>query len=255
MVNNLTFMLNYIIAIIPRQLKLITEYYYRYFTENLEPELYYLKNFIKNKRRALDIGANRGLYTYALSQIFDHVESFEPQPSCNQIIKDYSTKNQRVTVHTSALSNTNGEIKLHIPIIRGRVNVTLATGCASVTPPSCEHSILRVPVKTLDEYNFQDVDFIKIDVEGHEVKVIEGGEQTILKWHPVLLIEIEQRHLPSMSIETIFDRIISLGYDGFFLQTNRLVSISLFDVNVHQNSSPYDSRYVNNFIFKPIDKL
>jgi hypothetical protein len=89
-------MINYIFTIVPRDIKLSIEYYYRYLTKKLEPELYCLKNFIgSNKRRAIDIGANRGLYTYALSQIFDHVESFEPQPSCNQIIKDYSKKNQK----------------------------------------------------------------------------------------------------------------------------------------------------------------
>lgn len=242
-------------ALIPNYFKLSLEYFYRYFTGQLEPELYYLKNLVEKKRRAIDIGANIGLYTYAFSQIFDHVESFEPQPSCNRIIRSYCKRNKNITIYSSALSDSKGNLKLHIPIIRGRINVTLATGCASITPPSCEHSILEVPVQTLDEYDFKDVDFIKIDVEGHEMKVLEGSKHTILKWHPILLVEIEQRHLADIPIDIVFNKIFSLGYDGFFLENNKLVPISLFDVKVHQNQSPHHKKYINNFIFKPSLKL
>jgi FkbM family methyltransferase len=249
-------MFQYLSALTPASYRLPLEYYYRYFTRTLESELYFLRKLLKNhsKRRAIDIGANRGLYTYALSQIFEQVESFEPQPSCNQVIRDYSKNNPKVTIHTSALSNASGNIRLHIPIIRGRVNTTLATGCASITPPSCEHTVLEVPMKTLDEYNFKDVNFIKIDVEGHEMEVIEGGRENISKWHPILLIEIEQRHLVDVPIGNTFNKIIGLGYDGFFLQNNRLVEISLFDTKVHQNLSSHKREYINNFIFKPKEK-
>ncbi len=244
-------MINYIFNILPQHLKLPLEYHYRYLTGNLEPELYYLKNLINKKRRAIDIGANKGFYTYAFSQTFDYIESFEPQLSCCQIITDFSkkTNNKKITVHECALSNYDGELKLHIPIIRGRINITLATGLASTTPPLCEHTILNVPVKTLDEYNFEDVDFIKIDVEGCESKVIEGAKETILKYKPMMLIEIEQRHLENVTIKSIFEKILSLGYEGYFLQNNQLIPIDKFNVNTYQNLSQYKSFYINNFIF------
>lgn len=85
---------------------------------------------------------------------------------------------------------------------------------------------------------------------GHESKVIEGAQKTILNYHPTLLVEIEQRHLSDTSITKIFEQIMSLGYDGFFLQNKQLTSIDFFEVNSHQNLSKMErANYINNFIF------
>ena len=52
-----------------------------------------------------------------------------------------------------------------------------------------------VVTKKLDNFNFTNkISFIKIDVEGHEIEVIEGGKLMIKKNKPVLLVEIEERH-------------------------------------------------------------
>ena len=47
-----------------------------------------------------------------------------------------------------------------------------------------------VNVDTIDNLNLTDVDFIKIDVEGFEINVLEGAEKTLIKNSPVLVIEI-----------------------------------------------------------------
>ncbi len=46
-----------------------------------------------------------------------------------------------------------------------------------------------VPMRRLDSFGFEDVDFIKIDVEGFERAVIEGGERTIRTWRPNIVVE------------------------------------------------------------------
>ncbi|MFP6639675.1 MAG: FkbM family methyltransferase [Myxococcota bacterium] len=48
----------------------------------------------------------------------------------------------------------------------------------------------RVEARTLDSFGFEDVSLIKIDVEGHEVDVLKGAKETILRNHPVLIIEM-----------------------------------------------------------------
>jgi hypothetical protein len=113
-----------------------------------------------------------------------------------------------------------------------------------------------VHVNTLDSYHFDDVDLIKIDVEGHELAVIEGAVDTILRCKPHLIIEIEQRHI-SKPIDEIFDFILQQGYDGFFLSNGSLNPLSKFSHSVNQE--PYldevsQKLYVNNFIFKPISE-
>lgn len=47
-----------------------------------------------------------------------------------------------------------------------------------------------VQVKRLDDFGIADVDFIKIDVEGHELEVLKGGAATIERYRPVLLMEV-----------------------------------------------------------------
>ena len=42
---------------------------------------------------------------------------------------------------------------------------------------------------TLDSLNYNDVDYIKIDTEGHELKVLQGCEETLKRTHPVIVLE------------------------------------------------------------------
>ena len=51
----------------------------------------------------------------------------------------------------------------------------------------------KIPLKTLDSFNFSDVDLIKIDVEGYEQDILLGALETIEKNRPVLVIE-QQKH-------------------------------------------------------------
>ena len=73
----------------------------------------------------------------------------------------------------------------------------------------------KVEVRTLDSFGFTDVDLIKIDVEGHEYSVLEGSLLTIQRCKPILLIEIEQRHI-SRPIKEVFSLVMNQGYDGLF---------------------------------------
>jgi hypothetical protein len=80
--------------------------------------------------------------------------------------------------------------------------------------------------------SFQDVSFIKIDVEGHELSVLEGGVRTIANNRPVLWVEIEQRHL-SRPMSDVFEFIKSLGYDGGFYD-GTFQPLEKFRYEIHQ---------------------
>ncbi|MEH2416539.1 FkbM family methyltransferase [Nostoc sp.] len=241
----------------PKYLRLPLEYHYLNITGKLEREMSCLNSFITRKGRAIDIGANQGLYTYVLAKFCSVVEAFEPQPWCAELIVEYSKQFKKdINVYQSGLSSFNGTLTLKIPVIRGRMRNTLATGLASFSEQDCEHNSIDVPISRLDDYNFQDVVFIKIDVEGHERQVLEGARETILRERPTILIEIEQRHLDNISVQTVFNQIQELQYNGFFLQDGKLVSINYFDVQFHQvNPNYYGTKnqniYINNFIFIP----
>ena len=48
---------------------------------------------------------------------------------------------------------------------------------------------VTVPMATIDSFNFENVTFIKYDIEGYELKALKGSEQTIKKYNPVVVIE------------------------------------------------------------------
>jgi len=119
-----------------------------------------------------------------------------------------------------------------------------------------------VPARRLDDYALDNVGFIKIDVEGHELAVLRGGAQTIRHNRPTLLMEIEDRHRENaLSEVTAF--MTALGYSGFFLDGHQVRPLDDFNHAKHQdrrNISGWKSNwaktgtYINNFIFIPSER-
>jgi hypothetical protein len=120
---------------------------------------------------------------------------------------------------------------------------------------SCEERIEEriVDVDTVDNYGFDDVDLIKIDVEGHEQFVILGAVDTIKRTKPILIVEIEQRHINN-DINEVFKAILNLSYNGFFLKNGTLMPLDSFSYKLNQMpflQNVMAKEYVNNFIFTP----
>jgi hypothetical protein len=120
---------------------------------------------------------------------------------------------------------------------------------------------LSIEVVPLDDFAFEDVSLIKIDVEGHEREVIAGAELTIERSRPTLIVEIEQRHLGSASIFDAFAQIVRLGYRGWFFRAERLERLEAFSYERDQRPYLADVKggrfppaYANNFIFEPLDR-
>lgn len=133
-----------------------------------------------NKKHAVDIGANYGLMSYNMSKHFNKVSSFEIVPEINECLKlnveKFALKN--VTIYDCGLGNKEELVSINFDI-----NSTFST---HVDPSSKKGNI---QVKTLDSFNFVDVDFIKIDAEGYETFIVQGGINTITKYKPVILYE------------------------------------------------------------------
>ncbi len=232
--------------VVPRSAELPLRYYYRKFAGELEPEMRLLPFLIRPGSTAIDVGANVGVYTYALLRSC-RVEAFEPFP--HETVALRALRNNRLRVHNVALSDHDGSIQLHVPMFGDQPFLSNATSM----PLTGRHQTVEVQCKKLDDFPLIDVSFMKIDVEGHEVKVLRGAEATIARWRPSLLIEIEQRHL-LISMEEVFKYIESLGFRGLFLSSGQLHLLSSFRYEAHQK--PFlddctDPRYVNNFVFLP----
>lgn len=163
---------------------------------------------------------------------------------------------KKVTVHPVALSDGAGTATLHVPVDeRGIEHDASASINAGV---SARTRRIKIPVASLDSFNFDNLDFIKIDTEGHESSVLAGAVETIKRCTPALLIEIEQRHNWSQPIASIVVRLASFGYSGFFLKDGRLISIELFDAARDQSEQVleiHSRNYINNFLFLNNQKI
>ena len=233
--------------IIPKKYQLSIRYFYMKMTNKLDEEMFYVSRLLKSKRRFLDIGANVGIYSYYFKNTFQNIDAFEPLEEITYRLKSIQYKSLKV--HNVALSNKIDELQFYIPIIDGKIVPPLAS--LEKRDGDCE--VRTVKVNTVDDYDFNDVDLIKIDVEGHAQCVFEGAHKVIKNNMPILIIEIEQRHIKNQ-INDVFRSILNFNYSGFFLQKGKLTSLNEF--NYEFNQKPYlknviAKEYINNFIFIP----
>lgn len=241
--------------LLPKGLQVPAKYWYRRMRGELEEEMELLGLIVRKHELVIDVGANRGVYAYRLWRLGAEVEVFEPNPDCFGVLSAWAVGKSRVNLHSVALSNCEGSANLHIPIDEAGVEHDAS---ASIEQTSFEHARNQlVSLRTLDSYGFEGVSLIKIDVEGHECGVVEGARETLVTSKPVLLIEIEERH-SGTPIKEVFDKILALGYRGFFLEQSRLTSLEKFEVAHHQpigNFVESKGHYINNFLFFHRDRL
>ncbi len=132
-----------------------------------------LHEFGPNRGRAIDIGANLGVFSFALAKLYDSVEAFEINPRLIEPLK--KAVSQNVTVHAFGLSDKHGEGTMFVPKHRGKSLVGWGSLEEISSATVSEIEKVAVPIATLDSYQFSDVTFIKIDVEGHEVQNPSGS--------------------------------------------------------------------------------
>ena len=217
-----------------------------------EAELRFLHRLVDRSRGAIDVGAHKGVYTYHLARLCPHVWAYEPNPRMAGFLS--AACGLSVTVRNVAVSDRAGRASLRIPVRDGAPNEGRAgLGAASVAEGE---EVLEIPVRTvrLDEEGLEGIGFIKIDVEGHELAVLRGAEALIRSDRPVLLVEVEQRHI-RVPIREVLGEIEGLGYAGCFFVGSRMRGLREFDPAVHQRGRDVDRRrpkiYVNNFVFVP----
>jgi FkbM family methyltransferase len=127
---------------------------------------------------ALDIGANVGLWSRDLVKSFGRVIAFEPVAVFRECLE-------------SNVTGANFEVR---PIALGDQDTM---GTMIITEDNSGHSHLdpntmgtgNVQVVRLDNLNLHDINYIKIDCEGYEYRILQGAEQTIRRCRPVVVIE------------------------------------------------------------------
>jgi FkbM family methyltransferase len=199
-------------------------------TPYLESEMLGLSSLVGPGNVCLDVGSATGLYTLLLSKLVGPtgmVHSFEPlplsfvHPVVTRVLA--ARKAANVGHHTLALGTKTCTDTMSVPIgnygpVTGRSFLESDSSGLGSNAEFAEHIDVVVKVDTLDAFrdreDLQRLDLVKIDVEGAELRVLEGGERAIKEFRPALLVEIEARHTERYQYEPadIVDWLTQLGY-------------------------------------------
>lgn len=177
-----------------------------------------LFSLINRSDTVIDIGANYGFVTLKIASIVGNdgkVYSFEPDPQNFQscLINVSQNRFKNITLENKGLGPLTSQMFLEVntPSNRGgnRIN----------NNPSKEHVL--VEIITLDDFvegkQIDNINLIKIDVEGFEHQILQGAINTIKKFKPICFIEIDEQNLQLQgdSARDIIILLSNLGYTHF----------------------------------------
>ena len=186
----------------PNYFKIVIYYYCYYFSENKENELFRLNNIIYKKGNAIDVGCNLGLWSYALTKNkkIKKIYSFEPNKEITKNLNDFNSN--KIKIFYYALSNKEIIRNLIIPYNKNYELDGYATIEKEIylKTKSLFKQFKKIIIKSkkLDSFNFKNISFIKIDVEGHELKLLNGSKKFFKLNKPNCLIEIKKKNLPQV---------------------------------------------------------
>lgn len=136
--------------------------------------------FVHNYGVAVDIGANVGLWSRDLATKFTRVIAIEPVVEFQDCLR-LNVPNHNLEIWPIALGTNDTTIDMIIT--EGN------TGHSHINKHTVGNG--KVQMKKLDTlaYNFDRIDYIKIDCEGYEMQILQGGEQTIKYHKPIMVVE------------------------------------------------------------------
>lgn len=150
--------------------------------------------FVNNRKVALDIGANIGLWSRDLCNTFETVIAFEPVEQFRDCLKR-NVHHAALQIEECALGETDTTIEM--VITEGN------TGHSHVDQNTVGTG--SIPMRRLDSMNLQDVGYIKIDCEGYELPIVRGAEETIKRCKPIMVVEQKLHEDTGKTRETQFD--------------------------------------------------
>jgi FkbM family methyltransferase len=231
-------------------------------------ETSHFASYLSSRHSAIDVGACGGEYSCVMASYFERVLSVEPTSAMASKLRLALPDNCEVI--ECALGRVCEEVNLKIPKIADDSMHALATvanhdfDCSNIGTVD----IVKVRQMTIDKLASErslTPSLIKIDVEGYEGEVLLGSRETIQKYRPILMIEIEKRH--NRNFLEIFRLLSSYEYVAFHFHGEKLQASG-----PHVVDESYDylksekvsgmaeviafraaSKYINNFLFLPND--
>lgn len=201
----------------------------------------------KKSSNIVDAGAHIGYHTLNFAKLTTGtVYSFEPQPQNYKLLM-YNFKINEITNISPFMIGLSDVKKYYkIPIISKSLKLG---NMGDFTLNNLTSNLyIKILSDTLDSFKFKDISLIKIDVQGWEKKVLTGAKETIEKYKPVIIIELEKHQLvkTNTTVENLLETIRQLNYSIFYLEH----SYPSDHICVHESELNNFSEKFNKHIFK-----
>ncbi len=198
--------------------------FYKYFPEGYEKENFcFINNEVKKGMTVLDIGAHIGLMVVIFSKKVGRegaVYAFEPTPSTFKILQE--------TIKLNNVKNVNA-IPVALAEKKGKLNFYISDNSADNSNSLVNNhrtdrkeEAIEVEVNTVDHFvaeeKINNIDFIKIDVEGAEFQLLKGSIGTIKKHKPKIILSIHPEGIKNFgdSAEDIWNLLNDARYKILF---------------------------------------
>ncbi|RYZ71925.1 MAG: FkbM family methyltransferase [Proteobacteria bacterium] len=187
----------------------------KYYGEYEPAEFSLLLPLIHEDSVVMDIGSNIGTHTLAFAKKAARgtVHAFEPQRFVYQILSGNVALNgfTNVKVHNLALGSESSTVKL--PIIDYGIRSNFGgydlRSAAGTMPAKYEET----KIATIDQFNIQRLDLIKMDVESMEEDVLRGALKTLTRFRPPIYLEADRVNFrEGIAPNTLRGFLQSIGY-------------------------------------------
>jgi FkbM family methyltransferase len=203
------------------------------FSEFYEPEMALIPKILSSPKVIIDVGSNYGPYSFFLSKLYPGSKIFAFEPATRsmdifrKIIKKFGLNN---VIPIKKGLGSKEEIK---EIIMPLQYTILAYVSDKKTIKNKEDQAEAIEITTLDNFikrnKIKNLDFIKCDVEGFELEVFKGAGNSIKKFKPIILVEVEERHTKKYGLnpQKVLEFFKKLGYSCSAVKGRSLIKTDL----------------------------
>jgi len=201
---------------VPRAITSISAYVLREQGDWFEDEIHFVRRLLQPGERALDVGANVGMYALSMAACVGEkgrVWAFEPAPATASLLRASAETNHlsQLSVQQVALSDREGTTSFFISP-DSELNSLHAEAVGAIG-----HRI-EVELSTLDgmskRLEISDIQFVKLDAEGEERAIIDGGQAFLEREKPIVMYEL--KHGAQVN-EGLIGHFASIGFGAYRL--------------------------------------
>ena len=173
-----------------------------------------VRKYVSEGDVVLDVGANTGYYSLIFSHLVGgtgHVVSFEPTQNFRTLLLRNLDANdvKNVSVQSYGLSDKNNIVEIGI----GDYSATIHASQKEEVNVGCETIEVKRLDDVFDHLNLDRINFVKIDVDGHEFFSMEGAKSILTRYKPKMVIEVSHLHYleAGVMVWDFYDYLKNLG--------------------------------------------